>query len=270
MPELPEVEVTVREIRDSIVHQTIKFIKINNFKLRSPIPSEIATLSNLKVLDVCRRAKYIIISTDKGYFLIHLGMSGKLWLTKKDLPLRKHDHVEIILDKCDLRLNDARRFGLFLYFKTKEELNACKFIANLGIEPLDEAFDANYLLSHLHKNTLIKIDLMNGKIVVGIGNIYASEVLFKAGVLPTHKGGAITLDQAKKIVQAIKDILPKAIAMGGTTIRDFSGADGKAGEFATFLQVYNRKGESCPKCGATIEQLVISNRSTYFCPNCQH
>jgi formamidopyrimidine-DNA glycosylase len=270
MPELPEVETSRRGIEPHLKNSTITGIKIRQHKLRWPIPKNLPTLAtNKKIRDVGRRAKYINLQLDNGNVIIHLGMSGSLRICKEDTPAEKHDHIDFIMsNKKILRLRDPRKFGCVLW--TDEPLAEHELIKSLGPEPLDDEFNADYLWAKAQKRTSsIKSFIMNSHIVVGVGNIYASESLFKAGINPKRKAGKISKDRMIKLVDAIKQTLTDAIRQGGTTLRDFTSETGKPGYFAQQLQVYGRAGEPCRVCGSTVRQITQQQRSTYYCASCQ-
>ena len=270
MPELPEVETTLRGITPHLKNQQIEAVKVTQSQLRWPVSAELKTLTPLTVLSLRRRAKYLIISTDTGHIIIHLGMSGSLRIVNHDEPRRKHDHVEFRLSSGKLmRYHDPRRFGAVLW--TADSADTHALIKKLGPEPLDKQFDNE----HLHRATrkrkvAIKNLIMDSHVVVGVGNIYASELLFLAGVRPGLAAGRITHAQASKIVAAIKQVLTVAIEQGGTTLRDFVNSDGAPGYFQQTLNVYGRTGEPCRHCKAQIKTKTIGQRSTFYCPNCQH
>lgn len=272
MPELPEVEVTLRGISSSLINSKIREVRVHYPKLRENISPEFQTLRNMKVLSLSRRGKYIIIRTDVGSILMHLGMSGHLLVCSQDSPLKKHDHVEIILDNDKvIRFNDQRRFGLFLWIPEGQDVYKNRYLINLGYEPLTDEFTPAALFNALqrHLKKPIKQALMTNEIVVGIGNIYASEILFSCRIHPLTPAGTITISDCEKMVPVIKETLLTSIENGGTTIRDFSGADGKMGYFVQNLNVYGKSGEKCPVCGHAIESIVIGGRNTYFCQKCQ-
>lgn len=272
MPELPEVEVTMRGISGFLKNSRITDINVYYPKLREPISEKFSSLHDLKVLSLARRGKYIIIETDQGTILIHLGMTGHLLVCDSDLPMKKHDHVEMVLSNGkSIRFNDQRRFGLFLWFPLGEDVYGSKYLVNLGYEPLTDDFTPEALYSSLvhHGRKPVKQALMTNEIVVGIGNIYASEILFSCRINPLTPAGHVTLADCEKIVPIIKTTLLNSIENGGTTIRDFSGADGKKGYFVQKLNVYGKSNEKCPVCGCLIESRVIGGRNTYFCSNCQ-
>ena len=270
MPELPEVETSRRGIEPYLLNRTITEIKIRQHKLRWPIPENLPALAKgKKVCEVCRRAKYIYLKLDNGSIIIHLGMSGSLRICNKSTIPEKHDHIDICIsnDKI-LRLRDPRKFGCVLW--TAGDINQHKLINSLGPEPLDDMFSAEYLHHKAGKRSCsIKAFIMNSHVVVGVGNIYASESLFKAGINPKRKAGNISLARFEKLVDAIKATLKQAIAQGGTTLRDFTAEDGKPGYFAQKLLVYGKAGEGCAICGQPIKQFSQQQRSTFYCSSCQ-
>lgn len=270
MPELPEVETSVRGIEPYLVGQTVSEIIIRQPKLRWAVSSELFTMQNAKIISVKRRAKYLIIRTDKGDILIHLGMSGSLSIVQKNesREIGKHDHIDLITqNNVILRYNDPRKFGCWLWVKKAEEHELLK---KLGPEPLSDNFTADYLFAKSRKKTTAcKTFIMNNDVVVGVGNIYACESLFIAGIHPEQAAQNLTLKQCEKLVKTIKEVLSQAIIQGGTTLKDFIQPNGKPGYFAQVLQVYGRKGESCNNCGEIILAKMIGQRNTYFCPKCQ-
>lgn len=270
MPELPEVETTVIGIKPWLESKSIKTINVYNPSLRWPIPKYLATkYLNEKVKSVSRRAKYILIHLQSGSTLIlHLGMSGSLTITTNDKSLAKHDHFEMIMhDGTKLRFNDPRRFGCVL---DTDDYQQHRLIKKLGPEPLTEAFNGQWLKSKAKDKTqAVKNFIMDGKNVVGVGNIYASEALYMAGINPNISAGKISLRRYTKLAKAIKEVLSRAIKAGGTTLKDFINAEGKPGYFAQQLQVYGRTGKPCFNCDKSISQKVIGQRSTFYCTNCQ-
>jgi formamidopyrimidine-DNA glycosylase len=221
------------------------------------------------VQDVTRRAKYILLRFPHGTMLIHLGMSGSLRLCKPYMPRAKHEHLEWYLTSGQvLRLNDPRRFGAVLW--AADDPYQHKLLKHLGPEPLGDVFDAEYLY-HVtrQRKGAIKTFIMDSKQVVGVGNIYASEALFRAGIHPARAAGSLSRERSARLVQAIKEVLQEAIAQGGTTLRDFTNSEGKPGYFAQALRVYGRSNEPCLTCGSTIKQKILGQRSTYYCPRCQ-
>ena len=271
MPELPEVETSRRGIEPYLLNKKISDITIRERRLRWPIPADLPALAGGKIIrSVSRRAKYIVLGLDDGNIIIHLGMSGSLRICAPKTAPEKHDHIDIhIANKKILRLRDPRRFGCVLW--TPGDINQHKLIKPLGPEPLGKTFDARYLHTKASKRTCsIKSLIMNSHIVVGVGNIYASEALFRAAINPKRRAGNISYPRIEKLVAAIKLTLQLAIDEGGTTLRDFTGSSGQPGYFAQKLLVYGRTGEPCTQCGTTIKQFVQQARSTFYCPHCQH
>ncbi|MES9965226.1 MAG: bifunctional DNA-formamidopyrimidine glycosylase/DNA-(apurinic or apyrimidinic site) lyase [Candidatus Sedimenticola sp. 20ELBAFRAG] len=269
MPELPEVETTRRGIAPHIEGKPIRGVVIRQPKLRWPIPGNLArSLRGESVIRVKRRAKYLLLETSKGHLILHLGMSGSLRILPPGTPPESHDHFDLVFDDCCLRLRDPRRFGAVLW--TGKDPAEHELIAHLGPEPLSDRFDGDYLyrLSRSRRGA-VKNFVMDGKVVVGVGNIYASESLFTSGIHPNRAANRISEARYRKLADNIKSILTAAIAQGGTTLRDFQREDGKPGYFAQELKVYGRTGEPCPNCGRTISQRTIGQRSSYFCSHCQ-
>lgn len=269
MPELPEVETTRRGIEPHIKHKQITAVVIRQKKLRWPIPPDLVdNLPGLIISQVKRRAKYLLLETSQGTLIIHLGMSGSLRVLAASIPAGAHDHFDLVMGNQCLRLRDPRRFGAVLW--TQSNISQHKLIRSLGPEPLSENFNKTYLFDKSrNRSVAIKNLIMNSHIVVGVGNIYASESLFLAGIHPKRKAGKISAKRYAKLVQAIKSVLALAIEQGGTTLKDFSNEEGKPGYFAQKLQVYGRKGEACNRCDAPIQQITLGQRSTYYCPHCQ-
>ncbi|MDH2997530.1 DNA-formamidopyrimidine glycosylase [Pasteurellaceae bacterium LFhippo2] len=270
MPELPEVETSVRGVSPYLVGETIEQIVIRQKQLRWLVSDELEQMASAKILSIYRRAKYLIIHTDKGDILVHLGMSGSLGILSKEQPkeIGKHDHVDLVTTSGRiLRYNDPRKFGAWLWVENAEKAD---LLAKLGPEPLSDDFNADYLFKQSRNKTLaLKNFIMNNAIVVGVGNIYACESLFMAELHPEIAPQNLTQKQCERLVAVIKDVLTKAIIQGGTTLKDFIQPDGKPGYFAQVLQVYGRKGEECNDCGSIIEAKVIGQRNTFFCPKCQ-
>jgi formamidopyrimidine-DNA glycosylase len=270
VPELPEVETTRKGIEPYLKHKAVKAVHIFNPKLRWPIPKKLLdTLPGQKIFHVRRRAKYLLIETQAGTLILHLGMSGSLRITPTGTAYRKHDHFALILsNNKELRLYDPRRFGAVLW--TEKEINQHPLLATLGPEPLGEAFTTNYLFdANQNRKVSIKQHIMNSKIVVGVGNIYASEALYLAGIHPKRAAGRISRVRIGQLVDAIQSVLRDAIAQGGTTLRDFTREDGRPGYFAQHLNVYGKGGARCPSCDKIIKHIVLGQRSTYYCPHCQ-
>ena len=270
MPELPEVETTLRGISPCITGQTVRKVIIRDGRLRWPVPRQLNKyLSGETIKHVQRRGKYLLINTASGTVIIHLGMSGNLRITDASQKAVKHDHVDILFENntC-LRFHDPRRFGCVLW--TKKDPLDHKLLSTLGVEPLDNDFTGEYLYDRSRgKKVAIKQFLMNSKIVVGVGNIYASEALFLAGIHPLRSASRISSDRYDLLAQVIKKVLHSAIKQGGTTLRDFVSSEGKPGYFKQQLNVYGREGEDCTVCGAPIKQIRQGQRSTYYCSQCQ-
>ena len=270
MPELPEVETTRRGIEPHLVGQRITAVTVRDPRLRWPVREDLAAFLRQRPIEsVERRAKYLLLVLDRGdRVLIHLGMSGSLRLDDPDSPLRKHDHVEWLLDSGRvLRLHDPRRFGAVL---TDHIDSPHERLGALGPEPLDPAFDGDHLAGRLAgRRVTIKQAIMNAAIVVGVGNIYASEALFLAGIHPQRPAGNLDGRECAALAAAIRDVLEAAIAQGGTTLRDFLSPSGDPGYFRQTLNVYERTDEACRRCGTPIERIVLGQRSTWFCPECQ-
>lgn len=238
-------------------------------RLRWPVPAHLAeTLEGQVVQGIRRRAKYLLMDTNPGSLIVHLGMSGRLQVVPSDHPCRKHDHVDIVFDHgYTLRFHDPRRFGSMLW--SPEPLEH-KLIAPLGPEPLSGDFDGDYLYERSRgRKAAIKTFIMDARIVVGVGNIYASEALFMAGIHPLRAAGRVSRQRMRALADAIKSVLGKAIEAGGTTLRDFFGVDGSSGYFAQQLAVYGRADEACRTCGDRVRQRVIGQRSTFYCNACQ-
>lgn len=269
MPELPEVEVSRLGIQPHLTGRIISRIEIRQPQLRWPVPEEIRKAIGKPVLSVTRRAKYLLINTDVGHIILHLGMSGKLRVIDQTTPLIKHDHLDIVLDngQC-LRFNDPRRFGACLWQGQGEE--PLSLLANLGPEPLTDAFDGERLFSLSRgKSVAVKNFIMDNAVVVGVGNIYANESLFKAGIDPRRAAGKVSKARYLNLAVHIKSVLEKAIQQGGTTLKDFAQADGRPGYFAQELLVYGRSGQPCVTCGDVIQSKTIGQRNTFFCTRCQ-
>ncbi len=270
MPELPEVETTRLGIAPSLTGATITRVIIRNRRLRWPIPANIEQcLVGSSINSISRRAKYLLFATDTGTAIAHLGMSGSMLLVKPGTVPGKHDHVDIETDSgYVLRYNDPRRFGCLLWSNGNPLEHP--LLAHLGPEPLSNAFTGAHLYATSHgRRIAIKPHLMNSAIVVGVGNIYASESLFRAGIHPKRAAGRISLQRMTRLSGAIKLVLQESIRQGGTTLRDFYSGEGKPGYFKNELTVYDRKGEACLQCQQPIRQAVLGQRSTFYCPNCQ-
>lgn len=271
MPELPEVETARRGIAPHIQDKVFRQVIIRQAQLRWPVPSALTSLlPGQRLTSVERRAKYLLLATAKGTVLLHLGMSGNVRITDPQQALRKHDHIDFVFeDDTVLRLNDPRKFGAVLWADDPVEQHP--LLVTLGPEPLTVAFDAHYLLRCAAKRRIpIKSLIMDSHVVVGVGNIYASEALFMAGLLPTRPAGEIGLQDCQRLVAAIQDVLQRAIDQGGTTLRDFTNAEGKPGYFQQQLAVYGRADQPCMICLQPIRQLKIAQRASYYCEGCQN
>lgn len=267
MPELPEVETTRRGIAPHLLGRTVTATRVHQPQLRWPVPP-LGHLHGCDVRAVERRSKYLLIGFDHGTLIVHLGMSGSLRIVDHASPLRPHDHVEIVLGPRTLRLHDPRRFGAMLW--TQDDPLRHPRLRDLGPEPLSAAFDAGYLAGCVRgRKAAIKSLIMDSRVVVGVGNIYASEALFIAGIHPARAGGRIARPRLERLVDAIKQVLADAIVRGGTTLRDFVDASGQPGYFAQELRVYGRAGETCGRCGHTVRARLIGQRTSAFCPGCQ-
>jgi len=270
MPELPEVETTRRGIAPHIRRNRIASVIIRDARLRWPVPKSIKKLLPGQTIDsVRRRGKYILLETGIGTVIMHLGMSGSLRIVDETDPAQKHDHVDIVFTNHKaLRLRDPRRFGAVLF--TKEDPLQHKLLVQLGPEPLGTEFNGDYLFEKSRKRKIaIKSLLMDSKVVVGVGNIYANEALFMAGIHPKRAAGKLGKPQCTRLVTAVKQVLKSAIKAGGTTLRDFTRSDGSPGYFRLSLNIYDKKGQPCPRCGKPITHAVIGQRSTYYCTHCQ-
>lgn len=269
MPELPEVETTRRGIAPHLVGQRVSRVIVRERRLRWPIPEDLdVRLSGQRIEEVERRAKYLLIKAETGTLIAHLGMSGSLRLVPADLPAGKHEHVDIVLESgMALRYTDPRRFGALLW---SDEPLSHVLLASLGPEPLSDAFDGHrlYQLSR-GRRMAIKPFIMDNAVVVGVGNIYASEALFAAGIDPRRAAGAVSRARYLKLAIEIKRILAYAIERGGTTLRDFVGGDGKPGYFQQELYVYGRGGEFCKQCGSTLRDIRLGQRASVYCMRCQ-
>ncbi len=270
MPELPEVETTRRGIAPRLTGATITRVIVRERRLRWPVPAGIeARLCEHVVNAVERRAKYLLLRTDAGAAMIHLGMSGTLRFVTPGTAPGKHDHVDIETDAdCILRFNDPRRFGCLLW--TDGNPLEHPLLARLGPEPLGTRFTGAFLhAASRGRRIAIKPHLMNAAIVVGVGNIYASESLFRAGIHPGRAAGRISLQRMTRLSDAVKSVLQESIRYGGTTLRDFYNGAGKPGYFGNELQVYGRTGEACIRCRQPIRRIMLGQRSTFYCPRCQ-
>ncbi|MEM9305149.1 MAG: bifunctional DNA-formamidopyrimidine glycosylase/DNA-(apurinic or apyrimidinic site) lyase [Pseudomonadota bacterium] len=270
MPELPEVETTRRGIAPYVAGARLDGLRVSQPRLRWPVPVEAlqATAVGAVVERVDRRAKYLLLRQGGGTILVHLGMSGSLSLVPADLGPGTHDHVDLIFGGRALRLNDPRRFGAVLW--ADGDVGAHPLLARLGVEPLGSDFSGALLrAAATGRRAPVKQLIMNAHVVVGVGNIYASEALFRAGIHPRRPAGRVSLARYERLATAIRDVLGEAITAGGTTLRDFVGGDGRPGYFTRALQVYGRAGEPCVTCGEAVRRETLGQRSTFFCSSCQ-
>jgi formamidopyrimidine-DNA glycosylase len=270
MPELPEVETTRRGIEPRVAGKIIARVVVRQPRLRWRVPPTLAAeLPGHRIETVARRGKYLLLATNIGTVIIHLGMSGSLRVLPATTPPEKFDHVDLVLkDGMALRLRDPRRFGAVLW--TRADPLQHKLLKRLGPEPLGPEFSGAYLFRVTRgRSRAIRDVLLDGHIVAGIGNIYANEALFDAGIRPARAAGRLTRTRCEKLVHAIRATLNRAIRAGGTTLRDFQQANGEPGYFRISLKVYGREGEPCRTCGTVIKARKRGQRSAYFCPNCQ-
>jgi len=267
MPELPEVETTKNGLEKLLTNKKISKVEILNPNLRWKInQSIISKLNNKTINSFSRRGKYILFNFDKGHLMIHLGMSGKINVVDMNQPLKKHDHFLLYFNNEVMRFNDPRRFGSIFFL---ENLNH-KLLNSLGVEPLEDTFHENYLYEKSRNKTQnVKAFIMDSKIVVGVGNIYACESLFKTGINPKTKANKISRQLYVNLSTNIKEVLNKAIKAGGTTLQDFAKVDGKPGYFSQELSVYGRENENCYNCNGKIQRIIQNQRSTFYCPKCQ-
>jgi formamidopyrimidine-DNA glycosylase len=271
MPELPEVETTLRGIRPWLVGRRIEAVVVRSHKLRWPIPLRLSSLlPGQRIESIERRAKYLLLHVETGTLIMHLGMSGSMRIARLTDPPGPYDHFEILLpEKRCLRFRDPRRFGAVLW--TTRPPAEHPLLASLGPEPLGPEFAGDYLYGISRgRRVAIKSLLMNSRIVVGVGNIYASESLFVSGIHPQRAAGRISQRRYAGLADAVRQVLTHAIRAGGTTLRDFHAADGRRGHFRISLQVYARAGQPCRQCGSPIRLTRTGQRATYYCPRCQH
>lgn len=270
MPELPEVETTRAGLAPHVTGQRVQQVVVRQPRLRWPVSPELATaLPGQLIRSIHRRAKYLLLAAGNGHVCIHLGMSGRLRVVPANTPPTKHDHVDIVLENGQaIRFNDARRFGSV--FWVAGNMADFALLAALGPEPLDKAFDGAWLHAHSRgRRVAVKNFIMDSRIVVGVGNIYASEALHAAGIHPQRAAGRIGSKRYDNLAAAIKQVLGAAIAAGGTTLRDYIGVDGANGYFQLALAVYGKAGEPCPRDGTPIRRVIIGQRSSFYCPRCQ-
>jgi formamidopyrimidine-DNA glycosylase len=270
MPELPEVETTRRGVDKHVVGRRIVALALHESRLRWKVPASLPEkIAGRLIQRTGRRAKYLLLELDGGTLLLHLGMSGSLRVLPAETPRILHDHFDLLLDSgVTLRFNDPRRFGSLHY--TTDDPNLHPLLKRLAPEPFDAAFDTDYLWRVTRRRRVaIKQLIMNSTLVVGVGNIYASEALFRARVKPRRQARTLTRKEVAKLARAVRDVLNLAIRVGGTTLRDYVGADGNPGYFRQKLYVYDRAGKPCRVCKTPIRQITQGQRSTYFCPSCQ-
>ncbi|RFA30065.1 DNA-formamidopyrimidine glycosylase [Alkalilimnicola ehrlichii] len=270
MPELPEVETTLRGIAPYVEGHRVSQVMVRERRLRWPIPFELAvTLCGETVTRLRRRGKYLLFDTRAGTMLMHLGMSGSLRILREPEPPKRHEHVDIVFDDgACLRFTDPRRFGSMHWVDGDPQ--AHPLLAHLGPEPLSDEFTGTYLYRRSrNRRSPIKTFLMDSEVVVGVGNIYANEALFQAGIRPTRPAGKVGLVRYQRLAEAVKEVLAAAIQAGGTTLRDFTSGEGKPGYFKQELAVYGRAGEACLRCEGTVEVARLGQRATYYCPDCQ-
>jgi formamidopyrimidine-DNA glycosylase len=270
MPELPEVETTRRGLVPHVVGRRIRDVVVRNGNLRWPVPGDLRRhLRGERVDAIRRRGKYLLFDVRHGHLLVHLGMSGKLSLVPEDAPVRIHDHVDLQLeDHCTLRLTDPRRFGAMLWLDEGAEAHA--LLSGLGLEPLDSGFTGAAMRKLAKgRRVAIKQFLMNGRMVTGVGNIYASEALFEARIHPLRSAGSLSLERWDRLVAAVRATLERALEAGGSTLRNYARADGGAGSAQLHHKVYGREGKPCPRCRTKIRAIRQGQRSTFYCPHCQ-
>jgi formamidopyrimidine-DNA glycosylase len=270
LPELPEVETTRRGLEPHARRRRIVEVALYERRLRWPVPARLAaSVRGQRLKRVGRRAKYLLLELESGTLLLHLGMSGNIRIVPAHAPRRPHDHFDLVLDSGKaLRFNDPRRFGSLIY--TRGDPLAHRLLARLAPEPFDAAFDAAYLHRITRRRRVaVKPLLMNSQLVVGVGNIYASEALFRARIAPRRQARSLTRAESARLVRAVRAVLAQAIRAGGTTLRDYLKTDGEPGYFRQRLYVYERAGKPCRRCGTPVRAITQGQRSTYYCPHCQ-
>ncbi len=269
MPELPEVEVTRMGVERAALGQTVHAVALGK-PLRWPLGVKPDELVGRKITALRRRGKYLLMELDKGLLLWHLGMSGSIQIGPSLGPMGPHDHFDLVCTLVTLRLHDPRRFGAVVYAPDAQAPQATKLLGHLGVEPLQAAFDADSFYAALQtKRTAIKSVLLSGELVVGVGNIYASEALYRAGIHPKRAANRIGFPRVQALTEAIKGVLTRAIEAGGSSFKDFRHADGELGYFQLETKVYEREGEPCFGCGQPIRRIVQGQRATYYCLRCQ-
>jgi len=270
MPELPEVETTLRGIKPYLLNKKIVTVTVRDRRLRWPVGDEFEQSIERSVINsIQRRAKYLVLENKHGFFIIHLGMSGSLRITNAEETLLKHDHIIFgLANRKQMRFNDPRRFGCALWLG-KNPFNH-ELLKHLGPEPLSNELEASYLFEKSRKRKVtVKNFIMDNKIIVGVGNIYANESLFMSGIRPTRQAGKVSKKEYTLLLKNIQTVLSNAITMGGSTLRDFVGGDGKPGYFQQTLNVYGREGEPCVNCEKTLTHKVIGQRTSVYCTSCQ-
>lgn len=270
MPELPEVETTKRGLAPHIEGSKVKKVTVRQSSLRWPVPNELAEkLEGRVIQSIQRRGKYLLFNNTQGTLIGHLGMSGSMRICSQDAEIKKHDHVDIAMANGNiLRYHDPRRFGFLLW--TEDDPLQHKMLSKLGPEPLGDGFTGKLLHQLSRKRKVpVKNFIMDSCVVVGVGNIYASESLFTAGIRPTRPAGKVSLADYEQLAEIIRIVLARSIEQGGTTLKDFVNSDGQPGYFAQQLNVYGRAGQECPQCQATIKSKVIGQRNSFYCPHCQ-
>lgn len=269
MPELPEIEVTRRSFSERIAGATVTDVRLGK-PLRWGLGCAPEALVGRRVEAVRRRGKYLLLDLDRGLLLLHLGMSGSLRFDLQMPPAGPHDHFDLQTSQGLLRLHDPRRFGAVVHADSAQAPEALKLLGRLGVEPLDEGFDPQVFHAGLRQRAApIKQVLLSGELVVGVGNIYASEALFRAGIRPTTRARRLGPVRARRLHAAVREVLARAVERGGTTLRDFSNAFGETGHFQLETMVYDRAGQPCRVCGTPIRMLRQGQRSTFYCPQCQ-
>lgn len=272
MPELPEVETVRRGVEPHVLGRRIVRAVVREARLRWPVPPEFAAfVENRRITATARRGKYLLLSLDEAgdRLIVHLGMSGRLFVLGQGEPLRKHDHLDLELDGgVVLRYHDPRRFGAVLPWPAAQATHP--LMETMGPEPFSADFHGEYLFERSRgKTAAVKTFLMDGGVVVGAGNIYAAESLFRAGIRPNRPAGKVTRVEYARLAERVREVLAEAVVQGGTTLRDFAGANGESGYFQQELYVYGRAGEPCRVCGGTIRLLRLGNRQSCYCPRCQ-
>ncbi|GAB6067500.1 bifunctional DNA-formamidopyrimidine glycosylase/DNA-(apurinic or apyrimidinic site) lyase [Methylothermus subterraneus] len=269
MPELPEVETIRQSLEPYLVGKRVQSVAIFQPRLRWPVAPDLAEqLPKAPIEEIKRRGKYLLVQTGNGVLIVHLGMSGSLRLSSSEQPLRPHDHAAFTLEAGErLIFHDPRRFGALVWTSNPA---THPLLCHLGLEPFDPLFTGDWLWRLARgRRQAVKSLLMDQRVVVGIGNIYANEALFSAGIHPARPAGEISKPRYQKLVTAVRGILALAIAQGGTTLRDFSDATGRPGYFQLALQVYGREGKPCPRCARPIRRIALGQRATYYCARCQ-